>query len=294
MDSTDNLIRRGVTLSTHLVGLDREFVAGNGTQDDGNTLTAFVGPFMDGTQGRQEEAGALVDSPQSATQRGPDEVLVGVGPPEAETRHGQDVGRKRRRGYKGRAKAQTNRRPQGGTLPHTRAVGREATNQELVRLCLWGENGRTPVMWERLRYLCRASTTIKQVQKIARVKRSPTSPVRFDIWVTQAFATRLIEQMRPGRDRYGWTFRQHIPNPERGPAPQRATTTAPMVVPTPNTPPGPSLVVGTLNINGLLGSRDRPKKKKKTLCGDMVRNPITSGFSMHSPSRNTGTCHKIQ
>jgi hypothetical protein len=124
-----------------------------------------------------------------------------------------------------------------------------------TQVCLWGEAGSLPVLWERLVYLCRASTIINHVAKVERVQQVARERTRFDLWITSEYVETLLGKLEPGKGRYGWYFRRHIPFSER--VGQRFNTPTPpaaaietSVAPSGVQRPVP-LVVGTLNINGL-------------------------------------------
>ena len=138
----------------------------------------------------------------------------------------------------------------GPRLP-TRLVRQGAGRNDQVQLCVWGEEGSLNIFWDRLSFLCRTSTIIHHVTKVDRVQQSAKTRIRFDIWVTRVFAETLMGKMGPGRDRYGWYFRPHIPYWDR----VRSTSALPEVPVVQTTPPadtlGVPLVVGTFNINGV-------------------------------------------
>ena len=127
-----------------------------------------------------------------------------------------------------------------------------------THLCVWGEQGSTSVFWDRLIYLCRQSTVIHHVVKIDRVQQEPSRRIRFDLWVTDAYAVTLAAKMAPGAARYGWYFRRHVPYLERvgrgrAPAPvgQAPPPVDPPVDPVAPAPTPVPLLVGTLNVNGV-------------------------------------------
>jgi len=149
-----------------------------------------------------------------------------------------------------------------GRRPPTRIVRQEAVRNDQVQLCIWGEEGSLGIFWERLSFLCRASTIIHHVTKVDRVQQPTKARIRFDLWVTRAFAETLMEKMGPGRDRYGWHFRHHIPFLDRvrvvlpmsAPLPVLGTAPAAMAgmpLVAPAAMAGMPLAVGTLNINGV-------------------------------------------
>ena len=139
----------------------------------------------------------------------------------------------------------------GGVRPPTRIIRQEARRNDHVQLCVWGEEGTLDIFWERLTFLCRASTIIQHVAKVDRVQQATKARTRFDVWVTAAFAETLLGKMALGGDRYGWYSRHHIPYWDR----VRGGETLPVVqgVPelTPTGAPVVPLVVGTFNINGV-------------------------------------------
>jgi hypothetical protein len=51
----------------------------------------------------------------------------------------------------------------------------------------WWEEGNLKMFWERLSYLCCASTIVDHVTKVVRVWQECKTRIRFDIWVTSAY-----------------------------------------------------------------------------------------------------------
>ena len=227
--STNYRNRRSVVPPAAPRGLNQEIGTAEFVQETGDSArTAFVGPFQGGTQGEEEkEPGGQgsMGRPQGGDQR----VGENRGP------HGEFPTR----------------------LP-ARLIRQDAVRNDQVQLCVWGEEGSLTIFWERLSYLCRASTIVDHVTKVVRVWQECKARIRFDIWVTSAYVATFLGKMEPGKARYGWYFRHHIPYLERvGPSLAPAAAGAqinPPGSPTPTIPPdgfGAPLVVGTLNINGL-------------------------------------------
>ena len=227
--STNYRNRRSVVPPAAPRGLNQEIGTAEFVQETGDSArTAFVGPFQGGTQGEEEkEPGGerCMGRPQGGDQR----VGENRGP------HGEFPTR----------------------LP-ARLIRQDAVRNDQVQLCVWGEEGSLNIFWERLSYLCRASTIVDHVTKVVRVWQECKARIRFDIWVTSAYVATFLGKMEPGKARYGWYFRHHIPYLERvGPILAPAAAGAqinPPGSPMPTIPPdgfGAPLVVGTLNINGL-------------------------------------------
>lgn len=211
-------------------GLNLEIGSVNYVQDNGTSArTAFVAPFQAGTQtgqGQEDRGGVGI-------RIRPTTMQVIAHP------------------------------PSGGVRLPTRIVRQGAVSNDHSQLCVWGEEGTLDIFWDRLSYLFRDSTIVNHVVKIDRVQQAAKARTRFDMWVTERFVDAILGKMGPGRARYGWYFRRHIPFLERvgrGLPPRPAetppgspTANPPPDVPTPppTIPRGAPLVVGTLNINGL-------------------------------------------
>lgn len=211
-------------------GLNLEIGSVNYLQDNGTSArTAFVAPFQAGTQngrGHEDRGGVGIRIRPTARQA--------IVPP-----------------------------PQSGLRLPARLVRQGAVSNDHTQLCVWGEEGTLDIFWERLSYLFRDSTIGSQVVKVERVQQAAKNRTRFDLWVPERFVDVILGKMGPGRARYGWYFRRHIPFLERvgrclpqcpaAAPPGSPTATPPPDVqePPPNLNRGAPLVVVTLNINGL-------------------------------------------
>ena len=131
------------------------------------------------------------------------------------------------------------------TTTHSFGAAGGSGGMTQVQLCVWGEEGSLNIFWDRLSFLCRTSQrSYHHVTKVDRVQQSAKTRIRFDIWVTRVFAETLMGKMGPGRDRYGWYFRPHIPYWDR----VRSTSALPEV-PVVQTP-------SSRYIRGPIGHRD--------------------------------------
>ena len=70
--------------------------------------------------------------------------------------------------------------------------------------CVSGRRRHPRLFWERLSYLFRDSTS-----------KSGKSSADGNLWVPERFVDVILGKMGPGRARYGWYFRCHIPFLER-------------------------------------------------------------------------------
>ena len=101
----------------------------------------------------------------------------------------------------------------GPRLP-TWLVRQEAVRNDQVQLCIWGDEGSLDIFWDRLSFLCCALTIIHHVTKVDRAQQSDKTRIRFDVWVTRAFAETLMgkwDQVGIGMDgTFGHTFHSGI------------------------------------------------------------------------------------
>ena len=153
--------------------------------------------------------------------------------------------------------------PSVGVRLPARLVRQGAVSNDHTQLCVWGEEGTLDIFWDRLSYLFRGSTIGNHVIKVVRVQQEAKNRTRFDLWAPDCYVDAILGKMGPGRARYGWYFRRHIPFLERvgrclqrhpaAPPPRSPTATPPPDIqePPPTHTFGAPLVVGTLNINGL-------------------------------------------
>jgi hypothetical protein len=228
---------RGVVPLAAPRGLNLEIGTVNSGQDNGTSArTAFVAPFHAGTQ---EDRG--------------------------QKDRGQEDRGQADRGQEDRGQAENRIRPtaggalapppQGGVRLPARLVRQGAVRNAHTQLCVWGEEGTVDIFWERLSYLFRDSTIGSHVVKVVRVQQVAKNRTRFDLWVPEPFVDATLGKMGPGRARYGWYFRRHIPfltRVGRGlPQPPAEPPPPAVQMPHPNPMRGAPLVVGTLNINGL-------------------------------------------
>lgn len=160
------------------------------------------------------------------------------------------------------------RRPEERLFRHNTEAG-------ISQLCLWGEEGDSRFMWQRVEYLSRDSTVVHRILKAQRVQQE-NGQIRFDIWVDTAYVDTILSKLRRGTKRYQWYVRQHIPYLKRveagrdlqgnrlrtGERRVRFAEGAPHVIPSPagecelqGHTQGVDIVVGTLNINGVMRKR---------------------------------------
>ena len=143
------------------------------------------------------------------------------------------------------------------TRPHAQTYVAQADQSGLQQICLWGEASDLGVFRQRVSRLIREPHLRLHIVKCQRVQQQQGN-IRFDMWITRECVTAVLQQLKAGRQRYGWFFRPHIPYCERV---GRGISDTQRVLRQPQPPPAAqqpgnlhqssSLKVGSLNINGV-------------------------------------------
>lgn len=82
---------------------------------------------------------------------------------------------------------------------------------QVKRLCLWGEYGDLPLLWQRLQHFC-APELFAAIVKVDRIYQQSDSRLRFDIYCQSHLFPQLMESLNAGRRSLGWYYRPHIPH----------------------------------------------------------------------------------
>lgn len=91
----------------------------------------------------------------------------------------------------------------------TAVLLRQFVPDELSCLCLWGDEGTTELVWERLRHAVRNRRMEERIVKVDRVVQR-NNRICFDIYCEVQVSGYVLKRIRQNSKRYDWHCRQHI------------------------------------------------------------------------------------
>lgn len=86
---------------------------------------------------------------------------------------------------------------------------RQFVPTKLSRLCLWGDEGTTELVWERIRHAVQNKRVEERIVKVDRVTQR-NNHLRFDIYCEVQVSDHVLKQIRRNSKRYWWHCRHHV------------------------------------------------------------------------------------